>query len=45
MVSHKTIHSMAMVGLEKNIGKTIDTTGSHVKKPLREREREIYSKS
>jgi len=27
MVSHKTIHSMAMVGLEKNIGKTIDSNG------------------
>ena len=25
MVSHKTIHSMAMVRLEKTIGKTIDT--------------------
>ena len=31
MVSHKTIHSMAMVGLEKNIGKTIDTNGWNLK--------------
>ena len=31
MVSHKTIHSMAMVGLEKNIGKTIHTNGWDLK--------------
>ena len=31
MVSHKTIHSMARVGLEKNIGKTIDTNGWNLK--------------
>ena len=31
MVSHKTIHSMAMVGLEKNTGKTIDTNGWNLK--------------
>ena len=31
MVSHKTIHSMAMVGLEKTIGKTIDTNGWNLK--------------
>ena len=31
MVSHKTIHSVAMVGLEKTIGKTIDTNGWNLK--------------
>ena len=31
MVSHKTIHSMAMVRLEKTIGKTIDTNGWNLK--------------
>ena len=31
MVSHKTIHSMAMVRLEKTIGKTIDTNGLNLK--------------
>ena len=31
MVSQKIIHSMAMVGLEKTIGKTIDTNGWNLK--------------